>query len=987
MMRIETATAQIQATAFAIQTTTTAQIRGAVGDSYVCAHGHMSPRVSDENVLAFLGSNPALLSNLPLHIQLPERLVYMSYITLQVGKIETLFQSLASRGSYPIEEPDSWHLRPFRSSTWLKPSTDEEIKDVQSNVFALIVKIEESLKIRDNRPSIQRGAYAMSSLSVWLSHLEMDQESFKIVHFAVDLYRTLNKTNEDVYGPHLVRALCQMCSCYINTGDVIKAYTVITEAVTLGRRLADASPTFEARMQLARSVSVSAKVGCRNGDWMNALKDAEEAVQSYQLLIGNPESMLRAGVGIVKGRRMTSEGTHVLEYASALTNLHHSLSMSMRHNESVKAGIQALELYRGLEQRHSNGTFSADIAHLCSSLASDKCGETVPVDQALLHARESVYHYEKMLQNTGVISHNLPYALGLEIKLLSKLENFDEAYEVCQKLERMIQIQMDDQKLRAQSYLQLIQNFVLSERYSEAALTGELLLTMYRSLLSDEDLVTAYALTSTAFAVMNDYCKSIKVAEASVTHWRIVTLQDPKYLQYVARSIVILARGYFLTKNYERAFKEGGEALKLFSIVITEDPGLLKDYMKTLELNIEIAEEAKMELESLERSRLVVQYSRTLVKQFPAKQLALIRRIRDHALLLEAFDHLADATVAISEALDWFDAHPAQDPQSAGLHIFCLLTSARLLCLQGHPSRALSLHEKANAIGQPFLDVPFVAQNILWGMAYNLLALYLMGQISLACSETDVCLKFASEHNLEKGITYIFCLDTVSRLYRCDGRLNDALPIIRRSIALHKAYDGTSSSWALSNLLADAGQEAEAVTVAHKAMRETEKWMNSSNTFEKECHVQAQYSLALRHFANGELAQAQKLLVQVRSFYHEHSKAINIWFIDLAMTLWALGNVECASGRQKEGIMAITELNKLRKRLQLLFPSLADLVEVGLNRERNFAAWKRLLEKYDISCGHQDEEDVSEGNMESSDSLCARIASLDHVLATNNSAK
>jgi len=866
------------------------QLRSAVVQGFAAMHRQQTPlRVSVEDVVTFMGSNPGILSNLPPHIKLPEHLVYRSYITLQVGKIDRLFEALASRGSYPIEEPDSEHLQPFRAVTWLKPSTEEEIEGVQSDVFALIVKIQESLKSRDDRPSIQRGAQAMLTLSVSLSNLGMDQEALSIVQFSVDLYRTRNKTNEDVYGPRLAHALCKMSHSYVDTGDVVEAYKVITEAVSLGRRLADASPTFEAQMQLARLVSFSAYVGRMNGDWTNAVKDAEEAVEIYQRLIGNPKLMLRAEVWIAEDLHMTLEGTHVYDYAHALRHLHYSLSMTTRHDESVTAGIQALELFRGLEQRMSNGVLSAHIAQLYYSLASDEFREIVPVDQALVYAQQSVQYFQKILQNTGIVPDDLPFPLGLEIDLLSSLERFDEAHEVCQKFESMIQIYMDSQQLRAQSLLQLSFNLFNSKRYAEAALTGEQVLSMYRSLLSDGQLHIAYLYTSNALSSMSDYTKSIQVAETSVAHWRILALQNTAYLKFVARSVFSLTDAYFSAKDYVRAFKEGGEALKLCSGLISEDATLLRDYMDTLRLNIYIARQAKKELESLERSRLVVQYARALVKQFPDEHLFLIGRIQDHADILEDFNHLADASAAISEALQWFDNNPAQDSESADLHIFCLLTSDRFFRLQGHLDRALSLLDKTSAIGQPSLDAYSVAQNILWAKAENLLALYLMDQISFACSEIDVCLEFASEHNLETDIAYFRFLDFASRIYRCNGRIDSGLAIIRRSVALSRTYARTPFSWILSDLLADAGMELEAIDAAHEAVQEWVELKDSSDFLDKEYHVQAQYSLAVRLFATGELAQAQELLVQIRSFYQEHSKARNIWFIDFAITLWALG--------------------------------------------------------------------------------------------------
>jgi len=331
----------------------------------------------------------------------------------------------------------------------------------------------------------------------------------------------------------------------------------------------------------------------------------------------------------------------------------------------------------------------------------------------------------------------------------------------------------------------------------------------------------------------------------------------------VAGSVLFLTRGYFRAKGYKRAFKEGGEALKLFNSLISQDATLLRGYMFALELNIYIAKKAKMELESLERSRLVVQYSRALVNQYPAQQLFFIHRIQDHSRLLEDFNNLADASVAISEALEWFGNKPAQDSESAELYTFCLLTSARFLHLQGHPDRALSLHKKTGAIGQPFLNACSVSWNILWAKAYNLLTLYLMDQISVACSEIDVCLNFASEHNLETHVAYFWFLDFASLIYQCNGRIDHGLAIIRRSVALGRKYARTPFCWILSDLLADAGQEAGAINAAHKAVQEWVKWKDYSNIIIQEYHVQAQYSLALCLFASGELTSSQELLVQV----------------------------------------------------------------------------------------------------------------------------
>jgi len=639
-----------------------------------------------------MGSAPTILSKLPPYIILSEPMVYRSFITVQVSKIDTLFKILASSGSYPVEEPDSAHLQPFLSVLRLQTFTDEERESAHSDVFALMVRIQESLKSTNNQLSIQRGAFAMSTLSTLLFNLGMVQESLTIIQCAVDLYRTLNKTNEDAYGPHLAHVLRKMSHRYMDIGDVVRAYKEITEAVNLGRLLADANQAFDIQLQVARLISFSAYVGRHwNGDSTNASKEAEEAVQCYQRVIETHEWVLEAEPVVMEGTRLTWKGSIVYDFANALEELHWNLLSTTRNEESVKAGVQALDLFRALEQRHrSNGYFGHRIAKLCFSLASAQFREIIHAHEALLYAQESVQHYEKMLQNIGVIPDPLFSALGLQVGLLSSLDRLDEAYGVCQRLERMIQIHIDSQQLRSQLFLQLIQHFCDLRRYAEAALKGEQLLSIHRSLLSDEELLCVYNYTSLAFCGMDEHCKSIQVAEASVNHWRMLTLHETKYLKYVASSVHALAWACFLAEDYKRAVNEGTEALKLFGQLITEDCSLLQQWIEALEFNMNIAKHAKMEFESLERSRLVVQYCRALVNQFPAEQLFFIRSIRDHAKLLEDFNYLADASVAISEALEWFNNHPAQDSESAELHTRCLLDSARFLHFQGHPDRVLS---------------------------------------------------------------------------------------------------------------------------------------------------------------------------------------------------------------------------------------------------------------------------------------------------------
>jgi len=944
------------------------QIRGALAQEAAVVHVDPSLQISGNNILTFLGSTPTIMSDIPSHVKLPEDLVYRSYITLQVGKIVAIFKTLVLTGSYPHSQPDSLHpTGPLTSVVWLTPSTKEEIEDVRFTVFALIVEIQECLLRKDHRLSVQQDERAMSSLTVSLLNLGMAQESLTIAQCTVDLYKILVKADEDVYSPYLAFALRNLSASFAQSGDLVNAYKAITEAVTLARRVAASQPTFEAQSQLARLVCYSAYVGRLNEDTTNALQDAEEAVQLYIRLFGKATSTLKAEVGVVEktwgSTVMTFEGTHAYEFADALKELHYNLSSTIRKDESVNAGIMALELYSTLGQRHNSDCFSVAIASLCLSLASDDFRDVISIAEALSYLEQSVCHYESLGQSTGVVPKNLFLALAKEAALLSQLERFDDAYAVCRKTANMLHDYIDDQCLRVQSLRLLTQNLFDSKHHAEAAVTGEHLLVTFQPILSVCEVVDIREYVSTSFIWIGDYSKAVQVAEMSVTSCRALVLQGLQHPVYLARSLLRLACAFSWKKDYNRAFDEGHTALEMYKSLIAENVGFLTSYKHALELNMCIVRDAPMEFRSLQRSREVVQHCRALVKQFPNEQALFVQCIRDHALLLESFDLIADSNSAIEEVLSWFEQHPAQDVELATLHCDCLIASGRFQRLQGCFDRALCHYEKIIEIGNPFVHDYSVAYNVLWAKVRKSEALYYTGQNFQALGETQDCLKFAFEHGLEKVPAYTSCLKVASLIHRCSGRVDHALPIIRRSIVLDKTYSRTPSHRILSDLLADAGVDVEALGIAQEAIEATKESSLSSLPQVKQWHAEAQYSLAIRLFFNKELAQARKFLRQVRSFYEHHSNARNLWFVNLAITLRAEGLVECALGQHQEGIAARTQLNELRKRLRFVFPSLADLVEVGLSREMNFATWRNLSTKYRLTCGHQDEESTCQKEM------------------------
>ncbi|KAF9552836.1 hypothetical protein CPC08DRAFT_257604 [Agrocybe pediades] len=157
------------------------------------------------------------------------------------------------------------------------------------------------------------------------------------------------------------------------------------------------------------------------------------------------------------------------------------------------------------------------------------------------------------------------------------------------------------------------------------------------------------------------------------------------------------------------------------------------------------------------------------------------------------------------------------------------------------------------------------------------------------------------------------------------------------------------------------GYDAEALRTAEEAVQSTEKYAPPSLPWANHSHKMPQYSLSLRLFFNGDFTRARQLILEVRRFYEWHAHSRNAWFINLARALRAEGILECASDRHAEGELARTRLDELQQRLRATLPGVADQVDVDLNYERNYPAWRRLLEKYPLTCSHWVEDNTITG--------------------------
>ena len=113
-------------------------------------------------------------------------------------------------------------------------------------------------------------------------------------------------------------------------------------------------------------------------------------------------------------------------------------------------------------------------------------------------------------------------------------------------------------------------------------------------------------------------------------------------------------------------------------------------------------------------------------------------------------------------------------------------------------------------------------------------------------------------------------------------------------------------------------------------------------------------NLSLRLLANGTPLIGLDHVAEVKEFYRKRLEKRNADHIRHAVAARTHAIFHCALGRHDEGIALKTEFMELRKRLKLVFPSLADLVDIHWAGEIARQSWVSILSK--LECHHQDQD-------------------------------
>ncbi|KAF9553155.1 hypothetical protein CPC08DRAFT_243662 [Agrocybe pediades] len=356
--------------------------------------------------------------------------------------------------------------------------------------------------------------------------------------------------------------------------------------------------------------------------------------------------------------------------------------------------------------------------------------------------------------------------------------------------------------------------------------------------------------------------------------------------------------------------------------------------------------------ESATASRTIVELCRQSIDSLATSQRFLVDVFLDHIKHCDCANYLSEALIYSQETLAIAGQQCFKDPAIIEQYSFCFTWPGYLSLDAGYPQQTIKQCEDAINIISSLSRDGTIKLNLI---SVKAIAYLRLGQLNLAAVTIIEGYDFAESTTLNlRELTCFGEVHYVSALVqRCAGKQDDALTAIKASIPISGLMNWEKELHVLSDLHADMGHDAEALRTAEEAVQSTEGYYAfSSSPLVNHTYRASQYSLCLRLFFNGEFNRARQLILEVRRFYEWHAHSRNSWFIDLARALRAEGILECASDRHAEGAAARTRLNELQERLRSTLPGVADQVDVDLNYERNYPAWKRLLEKYPLTCSH-----------------------------------
>lgn len=918
-----------------------------------------------------------------------------SYLCSEIEAIDRMLQAIPI-SQIVCAEIQGPYLRPFKPVIHLKPSPHNK----PCHRREVITKTIDTLRILQNDPScglsLQQGAWNLVNLSVGLYHLELYPEAAVIGLWAVHLFRVLEASDQNAYRPYLILSLHNLSRYHIAKEDNNEAWVAMSECLQITRILVRESPTPEIIGFLSRSLTESSRIAIANQEYTRSLKESQEAVtvsedvlfnlwrsKHTSLTFSDLEALCffgrclnrRAEYGMQdpgNSNLKTSFADDEIEsmilqrmqdYARALHQLSYSLHHHKRFVEAIDADKKALQVVRFISQKRDN-PLDTDIAEVLLHLGHRDFRLFLHPSEAIHYIQECIEVYQRFSIDGSILYRKLLYhALYTQATILRTVEDYTEEVKVwgeAAKIARSIQ----EDLLCANALYQACWGLRRLDRLDEAVNIRMEAITTYRPVLEAPSPIVANAHYDLAvdLQLAHRHEEARVAAQEAISQYRALTLQNTELsTEALADSVTLLASILLCTHEVDEALDTGEEALRLFRFIVSQNPpdnDTTSKYEHCLDINMAACFKSDDETKAIKRSFFVVELFEELLTLCPEKYSCdLIDFWESHGLLLNRYDRLEEARKWIDKAVDWFGTRTIKVSYEIERFIVCLCNRAMILDDQGFREKALDSILKAIDLSKDVAKLDYsLASVYVASRVRQVDLLWELGRYNEALSVSEDIIVFARRTRLPDMKDFIDCLLIHATTLNYNDQPERSIDIANDAIELCRSNNSSLEQenrdrklqlshalQTLSESLADLGRHGESLAYAKKSLDQILQ-LQSGLSPSRWPHLRYSRTLLSINLAHrlatvGNYEGALELLSDARTFFEEFSPSRNGYYIELARVLRLISLLHCSFERHEEGATVANSLASLRKRLFIVFPGLASLIDKEFERKMRRLSW------------------------------------------------
>lgn len=915
------------------------------------------------------------------------------YLCSEVEEIDRILQGLStSQATYAgTQDP---YLRPFKPIIHFKPQANNKISYRRETISMAI----DILRTLQNVPacglSFQQGAWNLVNLSIGLYYLELYPEAAVIGLWAVKLFRVLVVGDQNTYRPYLVISLHNLAQYHIAQKNDKDAPVTLSECLDISRILVRESPTPEFVGFLSRSLTESSKLAAANQEYTRSLQESQEAVKVFEdfffssrakhidfiseldasQFIGTRQCLTRRKddeMEILDGPNDTAifsdESTKIQrihEYSRALHQLSYNLHHHGRFLEAIDADKKALQLIHFSSQKNEI-PIDTDIAEVLFHLCHPDFRLFIPIEDAIRYIREAVEIYQRFADDGSIVYCRLLYhSFYIQATILRSIQDYTEEFKVWSQAAKVAR-SINEELLCANALYQICWSLRQLDRLDDAVNMRLDVIKIYCSVLDSPSEIVANAHYELAvdLQLANRNKESRVAAQEAIRQYRILVLRDYEMsAEALADSMALLISILLSTYDVNEALDIGEEALRLYRSIISHNPledDIISRYIHCLDINIVAAFQSDDERKAIKRGLFVVELLEELLPLSPENDSsALIDCWRDYGLLLNRYGRLQEARHWVEKAIEWSGSHKITASHEIERLIVCLRAHALILDGQGFRDDALKSIAKAVQLAEDAvlfdssLATVYVASRVC-----QVDVLWELGRYCEALSTSEETTAFARRSRLDGVQDLIDCLLMHATVLNCNNQPERSIDLTNEvvelchsnSSALGKEDSAIHLSHALHTLsesFADLGRHDESLSHAQRSMNQLVEFQSTISSIRRS-HFRYRFmmssiNLAERLATVGNYEKAIQLLSEARSFFEEFSFSRNGYYIELSRVLRLIGLLHCSFGRHEEGAAVAANLASLRKRLSILFPSIASLIDKEFERTTCQPSWWRI---------------------------------------------